>query len=169
MNFLGRMFGEEDETSIFAKRLRNMEENKIIIYQTEDGQTQSDVRLENETVWLTQAQMAELFEKTPQNITMHIGNAYKEGELERDSTCKEYLQVQREGKRSVSRKVKYYDLDVIISVGYRVHSKRGTASIGISSQDLQAERHLLWQFCRNQIAIFCFFCCNFVAVRVFVH
>ncbi|MFW5670576.1 MAG: hypothetical protein ACOCM4_15365 [Acetivibrio ethanolgignens] len=75
-----------------------MEENKIIIYQTEDGQTQIDVRLENETVWLTQAQMAELFEKTPQNITMHIGNAYKEGELERDSTCKEYLQVQREGK-----------------------------------------------------------------------
>ena len=104
-----------------------MEENKIIIYQTEDGQTQIDVRLEDETVWLTQAQMAELFEKTPQNITMHIGNAYKEGELERDSTCKEYLQVQREGKRNVSRKVKYYDLDVIISVGYRVHSKRGTA------------------------------------------
>ena len=71
--------------------------------------------------------MAELFEKTPQNITMHIGNAYKEGELERESTCKEYLQVQQEGKRKVSRRVKYYDLDVIISVGYRVHSKRGTA------------------------------------------
>ena len=76
-----------------------MDENKIIIYQTEDGQTQIDVRLENDTVWLTQAQMAELFEKTPQNITMHIGNAYKEGELERESTCKEYLQVQQEGKR----------------------------------------------------------------------
>ena len=101
--------------------------NQIIIYQTEDGQTQVDVRLENETVWLTQAQMAELFEKTPQNITMHIGNAYKEGELEKESTCKEYLQVQQEGKRKVSRKVKYYDLDVIISVGYRVKSKRGTA------------------------------------------
>ncbi len=102
-------------------------ENQIIIYQTEDGQTQIDVRLENETVWLTQAQMAELFEKTPQNITMHIGNAYKERELEKESTCKEYLQVQQEGKRKVSRKVKYYDLDVIISVGYRVKSKRGTA------------------------------------------
>jgi len=101
--------------------------NQIIIYQTEDGQTQVDVRLENETVWLTQAQMAELFEKTPQNITMHIGNAYKEGELEKESTCKEYLQVQQEGKRKVSRMVKYYDLDVIISVGYRVKSKRGTA------------------------------------------
>jgi prophage maintenance system killer protein len=104
-----------------------MENDKIIIYQTEDGQTQIDVRLENETVWLTQAQMALLFEKTPQNITMHIGNAYKEGELERDSTCKEYLQVQQEGTRKVSRIVKYYDLDVIISVGYRVKSKRGTA------------------------------------------
>jgi len=103
------------------------EDQKIVIYQTEDGKTQIDVRLENETVWLTQAQMAELFEKTPQNITMHIGNAYKEGELERESTCKEYLQVQQEGKRKVSRRVKYYDLDVIISVGYRVHSKRGTA------------------------------------------
>ena len=103
------------------------EDQKIVIYQTPDGKTQIDVRLENETVWLTQAQMAELFEKTPQNITIHIGNAYKEGELERESTCKEYLQVQQEGKRKVSRRVKYYDLDVIISVGYRVHSKRGTA------------------------------------------
>ena len=83
--------------------------------------------MENETVWLTQAQMAELFEKTPQNITMHIGNAYKERELEKESTCKEYLQVQQEGKRKVSRMVKYCDLDVIISVGYRVKSKRGTA------------------------------------------
>ena len=104
-----------------------MDENKIVIYQTEDGQTQIDVRLENETVWLTQAQMAELFEKTPQNITMHIRNAYNEGELEKESTCKEYLQVQTEGKRKVKRIQKFYDLDVIISVGYRVHSKRGTA------------------------------------------
>ena len=104
-----------------------MEENKIVIYQTEDGQTQIDVRLENNTVWLTQAQMAELFEKTPQNVTMHIRNAYNEGELDKSSTCKEYLQVKTEGKRTVKRIQKYYDLDVIISVGYRVHSKRGTA------------------------------------------
>ena len=106
---------------------KKMDENKIVIYQTEDGQTQIDVRLENETVWLTQAQMAELFERTPQNITMHIRNAYNEGELEKESTCKEYLQVQTEGKRRVKRIQKYYDLDVIISVGYRVKSKRGTA------------------------------------------
>ena len=104
-----------------------MEENKIVIYQTEDGQTQIDVRLEKDTVWLTQAQMAELFQKTPQNITMHIRNAYNEGELDKESTCKEYLQVQKEGYRTVKRTQKFYDLDVIISVGYRVKSKRGTA------------------------------------------
>lgn len=104
-----------------------MEDNKIIIYQTEDGQTRIDVRLENDTVWLTQAQMAELFQKTPQNITMHIRNAFKEGELDEQATCKEFLQVQTEGARVVRRKVKFYDLDVIISVGYRIKSQRGTA------------------------------------------
>lgn len=104
-----------------------MEENKIVIYKTDDGRTQIDVRLENDTVWLTQAQMAELFQKTPQNITMHIRNAYKEGELDENATCKEYLQVRMEGNRRVQRMQKFYDLDVIISVGYRVKSKRGTA------------------------------------------
>ena len=104
-----------------------MEENKIVIYQAEDGQTQIDVRLENETVWLTQAQMVELFQTTKQNVSLHLNNLYKEGELEKEGTVKEYLTVQQEGRRSVSRIVKYYDLDVIISVGYRVHSKRGTA------------------------------------------
>ena len=104
-----------------------MEENKIIIYQTEDGQTQIDVRLENETVWLTQAQMVELFQTTKQNISLHVGNVFKEGELEQEATVKEYLTVQKEGKREVARQVKYYNLDVIISVGYRVKSKRGTA------------------------------------------
>ena len=104
-----------------------MEENKIVLYQTEDGQTLIDVRLENDTVWLTQAQMAALFDKTPQNITMHIRNAYNEGELDKSATCKEFLQVQTEGHRTVKRIQKFYDLDVIISVGYRVRSKRGTA------------------------------------------
>ena len=104
-----------------------MDENKIVIYQTEDGQTQIDVRLENETVWLTQAQMVELFQTTKQNVSLHVGNVYKEGELEQEATVKEYLTVQNEGNRKVTRKVKYYNLDVIISVGYRVKSKRGTA------------------------------------------
>lgn len=101
--------------------------NQIVIYQSEDGQTQVDVRLENETVWLTQTQMVELFQTTKQNVSLHVGNVFREGELEQESTVKEYLTVQKEGERKVSRKVKYYNLDVIISVGYRVKSKRGTA------------------------------------------
>ena len=101
--------------------------NQIIIYQTEDGQAQVDVRIENETVWLTQAQMVELFQTTKQNVSLHVGNVYKDGELKQKSTVKEYLTVQKEGERKVTRKVKYYNLDVIISVGYRVKSKRGTA------------------------------------------
>ena len=104
-----------------------MKSLKNNIYQTADGGTSIDVRLEDETVWLTQAQMAMLFDKTPQNVTMHIRNAYNEGELEEISTCKEFLQVRFEGGRKVKRLQKYYDLDVIISVGYRVKSKRGTA------------------------------------------
>jgi hypothetical protein len=104
-----------------------MDENKIIIYQTEDGQTQIDVRLENETVWLTQAQMVELFQTTKQNVSLHVGNVFKEGELDQEATVKKYLTVQKEGQRNVTRQVNFYNLDVIISVGYRVKSKRGTA------------------------------------------
>ena len=102
-----------------------MEENNIIIYQTEDGQARIDVRLEHDTVWLTQAQMVELFQTTKQNVSLHVGNVFKEGELEQEATVKEYLTVQKEGKREVTRQVKYYNLDVIISVGYRVKSQRG--------------------------------------------
>jgi prophage maintenance system killer protein len=102
-----------------------MEENKIIIYQTEDGQTQIDVRLENETVWLTQAQMAELFQTDRTSIVRHINNIYKVEELDRKSTCAKIAQVQIEGKRTVKRNIPYFNLDMIISVGYRVNSKRG--------------------------------------------
>lgn len=100
--------------------------SEIIIYQTDDGQTKIDVRMEEETVWLSQAQMAELFQTTKQNVSLHINNAFAEGELEPLATVKEYLTVQNEGERSVSRNIKYYNLDVIISVGYRVKSLRGT-------------------------------------------
>ena len=102
-----------------------MEDNKIIIYQTEDGQTQIDVRLENETVWLTQAQMAELFETDRTSIVRHINNIDKVEELDRESTCAKIAQVQIEGKRTVKRNIPYFNLDMIISVGYRVNSKRG--------------------------------------------
>lgn len=99
--------------------------NEIIIYQTEDGQTQIDVRMENETVWLTQAQMAELFNTDRTSIVRHINNIYKTEELEREATCAKIAQVQIEGNRSVTRTIPYFNLDMIISVGYRVNSKRG--------------------------------------------
>ena len=99
-----------------------MEDNKIIIYQTEDGQTQIDVRLENETVWLTQAQMAELFQKDQSVVARHINNAFKEGELKEESNM-HFLH----NTRYKYRPTKIYSLDVIISVGYRVKSQRGTA------------------------------------------
>ena len=102
-----------------------MEDNKIIIYQTEDGQTQIDVRLENETVWLTQTQMAELFQTDRTSIVRHINNIYKVEELDRESTCAKIAQVQIEGKRNVKRNIPYFNLDMVISVGYRVNSKRG--------------------------------------------
>ena len=101
------------------------EDQKIVIYQTEDGQTQIDVRLENETVWLTQAQMAELFQTDRTSIVRHINNIYKVEELDRESTCAKIAQVQIEGKRTVKRNIPYFNLDMIISVGYRVNSKRG--------------------------------------------
>lgn len=100
-------------------------DNKIVIYQTEDGQTQIDVRMENETVWLTQVQMAELFQTDRTSIVRHINNIYKVEELERDATCAKIAQVQKEGERTVRRLVPYFNLDMIISVGYRVNSKRG--------------------------------------------
>ena len=102
-----------------------MKQDQIVIYQTEDGQTQIDVRLENETVWLTQAQMAELFETDRTSIVRHINNIYKVDELDRESTCAKIAQVQIEGKRAVKRNIPYFNLDMIISVGYRVNSKRG--------------------------------------------
>ena len=99
--------------------------NQIIIYQTADNQTQIDVRMENETVWLTQAQMAELFQTDRTSIVRHINKIYADDELDRDSTCAKIAQVQKEGQRTVRRSIPYFNLDMIISVGYRVNSKRG--------------------------------------------
>ena len=105
---------------------KNNNKSELIIYRTEDGQTKLEVRLEDETIWLTQAAMAELFQTTPQNITLHLKEIYSEGELTEKATCKENLQVQTEGWRKVIRKRKLYNLPVIIAVGYRVRSDRGT-------------------------------------------
>ncbi len=103
-----------------------MNQSQIVIYQTESGQTKIDVRLENETVWLTQKSMAELFQTTPQNITLHLKNIFEEEELQENATCKDFLQVQQEGNRMVERNQKFYNLDAIISVGYRIKSHVAT-------------------------------------------
>lgn len=100
--------------------------NKIVIYQSEDGKTQLDVKLEGETVWLSQSQMSELFQTDRTVINRHIKNIYKSGELDEKATCAKNAQVRLEGNRTVTRNIPYYNLDVIISVGYRVNSIRGT-------------------------------------------
>ena len=99
------------------------DKGEIVIYQTDDGHTKLEVRLEDETVWLNQQQMAELFNTTKQNVSLHISNCFKEGELVKDSAVKDFLTTAADGKRY---RVSYYNLDVIISVGYRVKSLRGT-------------------------------------------
>jgi len=98
----------------------------LVLYQSADGRAKLSVRLDGQTVWLTQAQMAELFQTTPQNISMHIANVYAEGELSEGATCQDYLQVRTEGTRTVERTTKHFSLDLIIAVGYRVRSGRGT-------------------------------------------
>lgn len=105
-----------------------MQENnsQIVIYQTKSGETKLDVRFQDETVWLTQKMMADLFQTTPQNITIHLRNIFEEGELEEEATCKDFLQVQIEGKREVKRERQFYNLDAIISVGYRIKSNVAT-------------------------------------------
>jgi hypothetical protein len=102
-----------------------MTESEIKIYQTDDGQTKIDVRFENETVWLSQKQMAQLFDKDSDTIGLHLKNIYQSGEIEESVTSEDSSVVQNEGKRQVQRKIKLYNLEAIISVGYRVNSKRG--------------------------------------------
>lgn len=102
------------------------QQNNFILYQTPSGEVSLSVLLKDETIWLTQKMMAELFQTTPQNITIHLKNIFEEGELQEDATCKDFLQVQQEGDRTVNRKSKFYNLDAVISVGYRVNSTKAT-------------------------------------------
>jgi hypothetical protein len=102
------------------------ETQQLILYQTEDGKAKIEVRLQNESVWLSQAQMAQLFDTSLPNINMHIKNIYEENELPEEATIKDYLIVRKEGNREVSRKIAHYNLKMIIAVGYRVKSLRGT-------------------------------------------
>ena len=98
----------------------------MILYQTEDGKTRIEVRLQDETVWLSQKLMSELFQKDVRTINEHIANIYEEGELHPEATIRNFRIVQREGARQVARDIDHYNLDMIISVGYRVNSIRGT-------------------------------------------
>ena len=100
--------------------------NEIILYEPDELTERIEVKFEDETVWLSQEQMALLFKQSKQNVSLHIRNCFKENELEERSTVKEYLTVQTEGKRKIKRKINFYNLDVIISVGYRIKSKQGT-------------------------------------------
>ena len=103
-------------------KLMPMNNGDIIIYQSEDGQTHIEVRVEQETVWLTQQQMAELFQSSRTNVVEHIKHIYDEGELSEEATCRKFQQVQIEGNRQVNRELPFYNLDMIISLGYRVRS-----------------------------------------------
>ena len=99
---------------------------EVVIYTAADGNTKIDVNFIDETVWLSQQQMAELFKTSRTNIVEHIGNIYDEGELDKNSTCRDFRQVRKEGNRNVSRDIPFYNLDMIISLGYRVKSKIAT-------------------------------------------
>ncbi|MBC7184988.1 MAG: virulence RhuM family protein, partial [Marinobacter sp.] len=103
-----------------------MTEQQVRIFTSTDGQAQLEVALEQETVWLSQAQMGQLFDTSPENVLMHLQNIFKDDELDEPATTKEFLVVRQEGKRQVRRRIKHYNLDAIISVGYRVSSKRAT-------------------------------------------
>lgn len=102
------------------------QQNNIVIYQTENGKNKIDVQLQNETIWLSQKDMAELFECSTDNISLHLKNIYKEQELSKDSTTEDFSVVQKEGARNVKRPKTFYNLDAIIAVGYRINSKKAT-------------------------------------------
>lgn len=108
----------KSEHTLLPKCVQKTSPLLIIIYQSESGETKIDVRFQDETVWLTQAQMEELFQSSHANVVEHIKNIYSEGELDESSTCRKFRQVRREGNRNVERERLYYNLDMIISLGY---------------------------------------------------
>ncbi|NQU83703.1 MAG: virulence RhuM family protein [Parcubacteria group bacterium] len=105
--------------------MKKIPDNQIAFYQTPDGSINIEVFYAEENIWLTQKRMAELFDTTPQNITMHLKNIYSNKELDESATCKEFLQVQKEGERDIKRSLTFYSLEAIVAVGYRVNSERG--------------------------------------------
>lgn len=122
--------------------------NQIQIFKTTDGQVQLQVSLEQETVWLTQAQMSELFAKDVRTVSEHIGNVFSEKELEREATVRNFRIVRQEGNREVKRNIDHYNLDVVISVGYRVKSQRGVQFRQWATRTLK--QHLVDGYTLNQ-------------------
>lgn len=106
--------------------MKKIPDNQIAFYQSPDGSVNIEVMYAEENIWLTQKKIAELFDTTPQNITQHLKNIYLEGEIDQEVTCKDFLQVQKEGNREIKRNASMYSLEAIIAVGYRVSSERGT-------------------------------------------
>ncbi|MCW7761363.1 virulence RhuM family protein [Photorhabdus luminescens] len=119
------------------KHLTQSPAGEFIMFASDDGEVRVECRFEQETLWLPQATIANLYRVTPQAITQHIKAIYEEGELEQNATCKSYLQVQQEGNRQVSRNMLHYSLPVILAVGYRVRSPRGTQFRQWATQTLQ--------------------------------
>jgi len=107
--------------------MREEQKNNILIYKTEDGKTDITVRLQNENVWLSQQQMAELYQTARTNVVEHIKHIFEEGELAEEATCRKFRQVQKEGSRNVEREIPFYNLDMIISLGYRIKSRIATS------------------------------------------
>ena len=121
---------------------------QIQLYKSADGQVHLDVSLDQDTVWLTQAQMGIVFDTTPENVLMHLKNIYKTRELKQSATTKDFLVVRQEGTRQVKRKIKHYNLDAIVSVGYRVNSKRATQFRQWATTTLK--QHLIHGYTINQ-------------------
>jgi hypothetical protein len=117
-------------------------ENTFLLYHDKDGKADVSVRFANEDVWVTQVQLAELYETSQQNISLHIDNIYKDGELPKEATHKDFLLVQQEGKRQVRRKIAHYNLDVIIAIGYRVQSFARRSVIFTSKSRISTRRPL---------------------------
>lgn len=121
---------------------------EVVVYESKDGEACVDVRLDEETVWLTQRQMAEVFQTTPENVLMHLRNIFSSGELEAEATTKSFLVVRKEGKRQVRRALRHYNLDAIISIGYRVSSKRAVQFRKWATRALR--EHLLRGYTLNE-------------------
>ncbi len=124
------------------------DQQQVHLFISQDGQAQLEVALEQETVWLSQAQMGQLFDTTPENVLMHLKNIFKDEELDEPATAKEFLVVRQEGKRTVKRRIKHYNLDAIISVGYRISSKRATQFRQWATSVLK--QHLVQGYTLNQ-------------------